>query len=234
MWLMDERGRVHKTEKDVFETDLGKLKIEGEPGKCLKTHKGKGFWVIKPEFPDFEKKMKRGPQTIKFKDLGFIAAKIGLREGYRVLDAGAGSGMLTCFMAGVVGDKGKVYSYDRDDRSLKVTQQNIDLLGLKNVELIKADIYKGIKQKELDAITLDLAEPLKALKHAKKALKKTGFLAIYLPNMTQVQEFLKKNTMHLDSITEILQREWDVSGKICRPKHHMLAHTGFIIILRNL
>jgi tRNA (adenine57-N1/adenine58-N1)-methyltransferase len=234
MWVIDEKGRVFQTEKEYLETDLGKVKLEGKAGDALKTHKGRKVFVINPEIPDMFKRMKRGPQTINPKDAGFIAVKTGLRPGYRVLDAGAGSGFLTCFMAKVVGENGKIYAYERDKRSLKVLKENVRNLGLENIEIVETDVYKKIREKDLDLITLDLPEPWKAMKHARKALKKAGFLAVYLPNITQVQQFLKKNKMFVDSISEIIMRNWEVDGKVCRPKHHMLGHTGFIIILRNL
>ncbi len=233
MWLIDEKGRIHLTDKEVLETDLGKVKLAGEVGDTLKSHTGKKFFIIKPEIPDMFKKMKRGPQTIRNKDMGLIAVKTGLREGYNVLDAGAGSGFLTCFMAKVVGDSGRIYAYEREKRFSKIVRENVKRLGLKNVEIIEKDVYNGIDQKKLDLITLDLPEPWKALKHVKKALKKSGFLAVYLPNMTQVQKFLEKNNMFLESINEILHREWEIENRICRPKHHMLGHTAFILILRN-
>ncbi len=233
MWVIDERGKIYRG-KETIETDLGKVELKGGVGDVIKSHKNRRFVVIGPEIPDFLKKAKRGPQTMEAKDIGFIITKTGLREGYRVLDAGAGSGFFTIYASKIVGKNGKVYSYERDSRSLKILKNNLEEIGAKNVEIIEKDVYKGIKQKELDLINLDLAEPWRVLRHAKKSLKKGGFMSVYLPNITQVQEFIKKNKFFVDSINEILKREWVVDKNICRPKHHMLGHTAFIIILRNI
>ncbi|HPD00460.1 MAG TPA: class I SAM-dependent methyltransferase [Acetivibrio sp.] len=59
-------------------------------------------------------------------------------EGDTVVDATCGNGNDTAFLAGLVGEKGKVYSFDIQDRALCNAKKRIDELGLtKRVELIK-------------------------------------------------------------------------------------------------
>src|SRR3989344_1689834 len=131
----------------------------------------------------------------------------------------------------------KVTVYETHPEHHKVVQKNIALCGLTNVTLKQEDIYNGIKEKELDLITLDLPEPWQVIKHAEKSLKDGGYLVIYLPNLTQMQKFLtslKGTSFKVLEVLELLERKWAINEQIMRPEFQMLGHTGFMAFCRKL
>ena len=46
--------------------------------------------------------IERGPQIITLKDAGIISAFTGISSGFRVVEAGSGSGALTSYLANLV------------------------------------------------------------------------------------------------------------------------------------
>ena len=186
----------------------------------------------KDNFLDLLKKIKRGPAIILQKDIGVILANTSIDKGSKVLDAGAGSGVLTCNLARFVK---KVYSYDNRKEFLEIAKENAKKFGLKNITFRNLDIFENIKDKNIDLITLDLKDSWKALLNAKKALKKDGELVTYLPNITQVIEFVNKlKDFKLVKVVENIEREWVIDETRTRPEHQGLMHTGFLVFVRKI
>ncbi len=109
---------------------------------------------------------------------------------------------------------------------------------MKNLKVKNKDIYKGIDEKNIDLVTLDLPEPWKALKSVEKALKIGGFLVSYSPTIPQVIDFVNKinedkNFIHIKTI-ELIQREWEIDGRKVRPKTTQTVHTGFLSFVRRI
>lgn len=64
--------------------------------------------------------------------------KLFVKEGDTAVDATCGNGNDTVFLAGLVGEKGKVYSFDIQDRAIQNTTKKINGLGFKaRVEIVK-------------------------------------------------------------------------------------------------
>lgn len=193
------------------------------------------FIVLDPVFLDDYKRIKRLAQIITLKDIGAIIANTGITKDSIVLDAGSGSGALACFLSMLAK---KVITIDIDKKSVDVTVENVEGLGLKNVVVKQGDIYnaKSIDEKNIDVFVLDVPEPWKAVKTAKKVLKIGGFLVIYLPNISQVQEFVKALPKEFlqEKTIEVIEREWAVDKKRTRPKTKDHAHTGFLTFVRRL
>ena len=186
-----------------------------------------------PDYIQLSRKIKRGPAIILPKDIAIIIANSNLDKESRVLDAGSGSGILTCFLARFVK---RVYSYDNRKEFLNIAKENSKLFGLKNITFRHKDVFMEIKEKNLDLITLDLKEPEKALTNCHKALKPAGYLAVYLPNISQVQDLVKKldKKFKIIKTIETIERPWLVEEQRLRPEHFILGHTGFIAILRKI
>lgn len=67
-----------------------------------------------------------------------------VHEGDIVIDATAGNGGDTAFLAGLVGDTGKVYSFDIQEQAIQNTKKKLEMLKLINrVELIK-DVHQNM------------------------------------------------------------------------------------------
>jgi len=105
---------------------------------------------------DFFKKiksLKRGPAIMKEKDIGAILANVDIDKNSVVLDAGSGTGLMTIYLAKFVK---KVYSYDSNKEFLTIAKENSKYLNLKNIVFKNKDITKGIEEKNLDFINLDM------------------------------------------------------------------------------
>ncbi|MBN2053149.1 methyltransferase domain-containing protein [Candidatus Woesearchaeota archaeon] len=220
-----------------FSTKHGTIRkkdLAKEPGSKVKMGSHE-FIILDPVFLDHYKRIKRMAQIITLKDIGAIIAHTGINKESVVLDAGAGSGALACFLAMIAK---KVISYEKDKRSLEIARSNVEDLGLKNIIINEGDIYdyKKIKEKYADVFTLDVPEPEKAIKTALKVLKTGGFLTVYLPNINQVQDFVKAlpEEFLLEKTIEVIEREWTIDEKRARPATKDHGHTGFLTFARKL
>lgn len=227
---------VRELNKD-FHTQFGYIKakdLKKKKGKVI-TNTKKEMYIFEPSFIDVYRKIKRAPQIITLKDIGIIIAETGVNSKSKVVDAGAGSGALACFLANIAKE---VVSYEIRKDFFKVVEYNKKLLGLKNLKIKNKDIYQGIIERNVDLITLDLPEPWKVLKNVDKALKVGGFIVSYSPTVPQVMDFVKEagknnNFVHIKTI-ELIKREWDVKERVVRPKTSIINHTGFLTFLRKI
>jgi len=178
------------------------------------------------------RKIRRGPAIILQKDIGIILANTSIDKNSIVLDAGSGCGVLSMNLARFVK---KVYSYDVRKDFLEIARDNAEKLGMKNIAFRNLDVFEDIKEKNLDLITLDLKDPWMALENCKKSLKKNGELVVYLPNMTQVHEFVNKldSDFKLEKVIEDIQREWIVDERRARPENIGILHTGFLVFVKK-
>lgn len=227
-------GKMFAFKGEDLHTNFGLVKAEDIKDGKVKSNKGKEFVVLEPNFNDLINFMKRGPQMPLAKDIAVIMYYSGVDKDSKVLDAGSGSGLLTCSLARVAK---KVVSYEVKESNHNLAKKNAEFFGLKNVEFKLKDIYSGIDEKDLDVITLDLPEPWQVLEHAQKALKLGGTLVTYLPSIKQVDQLVKeaKQKGFLVSKTiEVLEREWVVKENIVRPSHDMYGHTAFLTFLRKI
>jgi tRNA (adenine57-N1/adenine58-N1)-methyltransferase len=250
--LKDKKGRkylITLKKGGIFEFHQGKVFhdeiFSKEVGESVFSSKGKELLILKPTLSEFIlKKLKRKSQIIYPKDAGQILVLADIFDGAKVLECGTGSGALTLYLLRYVGKEGKVFSIDAREDMIKVAQKNIEdffqkpIGEIKNLVLKKEDL-KDFKEKDFDRIILDLPNPWDYLDKIKKILKEGGILACWLPTVLQifnlvdkVQNEFKKD-FDLEGIFETLQREWQKEGKSLRPKDQMVAHTGFLIILRK-
>ena len=65
-----------------------------------------------------------------------VLRKIGVRKGQTVLDFGCGRGNYTIPVARIVGEEGRVYALDRNQRALDELMQRVEGEGLRNVTRI--------------------------------------------------------------------------------------------------
>lgn len=177
-------------------------------------------------------KIRRGPAIMLQKDIGIILANTDIDKTSVVLDAGSGCGVLSINLARFVK---KVYSYDVRKDFLEIAKENSRKFGIKNIVFRNKNVFERIKDKNLDLITLDLKDPWMALKNCKKALKKNGDLVVYLPNITQVHEFVNKldRDFRLVKVVEDIQREWVVDERRARPENIGILHTGFLVFVKK-
>ena len=239
--IIDKKQNTFVFKNQDLHTKEGYLKkediVKAQPGDTLKTNIKREMIILEAAFIDLYNKIKRGPQIIPRKDVGTIIVEVGLQPNWKIVDAGAGCGALSCFLANLV-PKGKVYTYDVREDHLAITEKNIELLSLKNITAKKHDIYEGIPIKDIDLITLDVPEPWNVVPHAEEKLKVGGFLVSYSPCVPQVSDFVEavyrsEKLVHLKTI-EMIQREWEFVNRKQRPATQQLGHSGFITFCRKI
>lgn len=187
--------------------------------------------------PSIWKKLKRGPQVILLKDAAMISALTGLQSGDRVIDCGAGSGFLSCYLGSIVAPAGKVYSYEKREEFHKLSEGNVRKAGLEGVvELKLKDALEGFDETEVELVTLDLADSPLLLPHSFAALKAGGFCAGYLPHAEQVQAFVKaalQAGFEQRETIEVIVRPMLVRERGFRPENSGLLHTAYLSFLRK-
>ncbi|MFH1682766.1 MAG: methyltransferase domain-containing protein [Candidatus Woesearchaeota archaeon] len=225
-----------KDTDDDFHTSQGIISskdLQSKKTEVLSSKKQK-FSLIEPNFVDLWENLKRGPQIVLQKDIGLIITKTGINKNSKVVDAGGGSLSLSGYLAHLCKE---VTTYEINQSLISTLEYNKKLFGFKNIKIKQGSIYDGIEEKEIDLITLDLAEPWRVLPHAEKALKQGGFLVIYLPNMLQMKTFLdglSRSKIQLLELEELMERKWKVEQNILRPEYDQLAHTGFLCFCRKI
>ncbi|MDT5313666.1 MAG: tRNA (adenine57-N1/adenine58-N1)-methyltransferase catalytic subunit [Mycobacterium sp.] len=215
--------------------------IIGQPeGSVVKSANGDPFLVLRPLLIDYVLSMPRGAQVIYPKDAAQIVHEGDIFPGARVLEAGAGSGALTCSLLRAVGPEGTVVSYEvREDHAVHAERNVITFYGERpaNWDLRIADLvtYDG---PEVDRAVLDMLAPWEVLEAVAGALVSGGVLMVYVATVTQLSRVVEAMREQLcwtePRAWELLQRGWDVVGLAVRPQHSMRGHTAFLVSARKL
>ncbi len=231
------RQKVVVAGAGIFHSDLGILDLKKIVGKnynsAVETTAGRKVILAKPQFYDLLACCKRGPAVILPRDFAAIVSLTGVGKGSVCVDVGAGSGWLTAQLANVCK---KVVAYEVRKDFYEIAKRNFAFLSLKNVVVKNEDAITKVSEKDVDLVTVDMSEPWLALKSASEALRAGGYFVAYCPQITQVQELVGKlgEGWQLEKVNEIIQREWKVVDRICRPEHQMLGHTAFIVVARKV
>jgi tRNA (adenine57-N1/adenine58-N1)-methyltransferase len=245
--LTDARGRHYTmvlAPGEEFHTHRGAVthdSVIGLPeGSVVKSTNGDPFLVLRPLLIDYVLSMPRGAQVIYPKDAAQIVHEGDIFPGARVLEAGAGSGALTCSLLRAVGPEGRVVSYEvRDEHADHAARNVATFFGERpaNWELVVADVaeYAG---PEVDRVVLDMLAPWEVLDTIATALRPGGVLMIFVATVTQLSrsvEALREQQCWTEPRAwETLQRGWNVVGLAVRPQHSMRGHTAFLISARKL
>jgi tRNA (adenine57-N1/adenine58-N1)-methyltransferase len=214
------------------------IKLLGKTyGSCITLGRNQ-YWLLPSKVLDHLDTMTRKAQIILPKDSALIALYCNLSPGANVIEGGLGSGALTIFLLSLVGASGKVTTYEKREDFAKVGKRNIENACLSESWVLKMkDITKGISEKNMDAVILDIPEPWLAVDHAHSALSSGGALACYVPTTNQVEKVVKEIQAHpfIDIHThETLHREMIVGSGGIRPSFEMLGHTGYITVAKKV
>ncbi len=232
--------RVAKGKK--MHTHLGIIDLDNviglEYGNRIKTAKDKNIYLLKPTIYDFIMKSERKTQIVYPKDLGYIAARTGLSNGFTVLEVGTGSGALTTFMASIVKPNGHVHTFDVRPEFMEIAKKNIEKAGLdKFVTMNQLDIKDGIYLKDADLAVVDLGDPWTVLPYVHQCLKGSGSFTAICPTMNQVEKLatsLKENNFADIECTEIIMRHIEGREGMTRPSFRMIAHTAYLVFARKV
>ncbi len=242
--LLVVRGKkflVTIKEGATFHTHKGYIRYDdiiGKPwGIVAKTNMDVEVLVLRPTTADIMEKLGRKTQIIYPKDAGFIIIKSGILPGFRVLEAGSGSGSLTIALSRAVGPSGTVYSYEKEEKFLKIARRNVNRFGLGNVIFHHGDIRDGVDERDIDAVFLDLPDPWNALRVVHEAMRPGAVLTIFVPSYEQIKKAcmaLKESGFSDPEIHEILIRRIECNEERTRPATRMIGHTGFVIFTRKI
>jgi tRNA (adenine57-N1/adenine58-N1)-methyltransferase len=130
--LTDPKGRqnlVVLQPGKSFHTHRGSLAHDdliGRPeGSVVRSSGGTPYVALRPLLADFTLAMTRGAAVIYPKDAAQIVALADIFPGARVLEAGAGSGALSCWLLRAVGDEGLLVSYERRADFADIARENV-------------------------------------------------------------------------------------------------------------
>src|SRR3984885_9451863 len=130
-----------------FHTHRGAIthdSVLGQPeGSVVKSANGDPFLVLRPLLMDYVLSMPRGAQVIYPKDAAQIVHEGDMFPGANVLEAGAGSGALTCSLLRAVGSEGQVVSYEVRADHAEHAQRNVSVFfgqAPENWRLIIGDV----------------------------------------------------------------------------------------------
>ncbi|HUG87079.1 MAG TPA: tRNA (adenine-N1)-methyltransferase [Euzebya sp.] len=246
--MMDRKGR-----RFMFQLEAGKDyhfhrgiihhdDLIGLPeGSTVTSTMSAKLTVVRPTTTDWTLKAPRGAQVVYPKDQAMIVTLGDILPGATVVEAGAGSGALTCALLRAVGVEGRVVSFERREDHAEVAVANVArrMGGVPdNWALTVGDLADGLAQLRCDRLVLDMLEPWAHLEAAAGAIHPGGLLIAYTPTITQVMRV--RQAMDPDprwglvQTSETLLRTWNVDGLAVRPDHRMVAHTAFLTTARRM
>jgi tRNA (adenine57-N1/adenine58-N1)-methyltransferase len=232
---------------EIFHTNRGYIEFNDLIGKPFGSvvfskpfdTQGYKFYVLKPLPSDYILHMARKTQIIYPEDAGLILLYGDISPGSKVIEAGCGSGALTCILGNYIRPDGHVYSFDIRDSSLKRTNKNVKKAQLEEyVTIKKADILtEDLNLQEIDSIILDIPQPWEAIERVKEYLKLSGILVSFSPTIEQVKKTtfkLQKNGFFDINTYELMKRTMQVKENATRPQVRMIGHTGYLTFGRKI
>ena len=248
--LVDSKGRKHNFELVAgkrFFSNRGHLDhdelIGREEGFTIRSSMGGEYLVFRPLLSEFVVSMPRGAAVIYPKDSAQIVAMADIFPGAVVVEAGVGSGALTCSLLRAVGPYGRVHSFERREEFADVARKNVTQFfggehpswSLELGDLAEALPASGIRA---DRVILDMLAPWECVEAAADALTAGGILIAYVATTTQLSRFVETVRVH-GGFTEpqpweSLVRDWHVEGLAVRPGHKMIGHTAFLVTARRM
>jgi tRNA (adenine57-N1/adenine58-N1)-methyltransferase len=246
--LTDPKGRLHTVVLEPgkqFHTHRGAIAHDdliGAPeGSVVHSTANTGYLAFRPLLADFVLSMPRGAQVIYPKDAAQIVGFGDIGPGMRVLEAGAGSGALTCSLLRAVGSGGAVTSYERRDDFADVARSNVGAFFGEvpaNWSLRLGDLADHPADEVVDRVVLDMLEPWAVLPTVAVALRPGGVLVGYVATVTQLSTYVEalraQGVWTEPHAWETLLRPWHAVGLAVRPEHRMVAHTAFLVTARRL
>jgi len=130
--LTDPKGRMHQivlSAGGTFHTHRGALSHDdliGRPeGSVVTASSGTAYVALRPLLADYTLAMKRGATIVYPKDAAQILAYADVFPGARVLEAGAGSGALSCWLLRATGPDGEVVSFEARQDFAEIARENV-------------------------------------------------------------------------------------------------------------
>jgi len=250
--LTDPKGRMHTITlvpgKD-FHTAKGAIHhddiLGGPEGVVVSSSNGTKYLAQRPLLRDFVLSMPRGATVVYPKDAALVVGLADIYPGAMVVEAGAGSGAMTCSLLRAVGDEGQVFSFERREDFADVARANVErhfggphpAWTLTCGDLV-TELDALVKAGSVDRAVLDMLAPWECLQSIHRVLRPGAVLCVYVATTTQlsrtVETLRAQGGWTEPEALETLLRTWHVEGLAVRPNHRMNGHTGFLITVRRL
>jgi tRNA (adenine57-N1/adenine58-N1)-methyltransferase len=197
--------------------------------------------VFRPLLNEFVVSMPRQAAVVYPKDAAQIVAMADVFPGARVVEAGVGSGALTCYLLRAVGPGGLVSSYERRQEFADQAVANVDQYfdGRHPAwKLTVGDLVESLDDEDVDRVILDMLAPWECVDRVADVLTPGGLVCAYVATTTQLGKTVETLRAH-GGFTEpqpweSLVRDWHVEGLAVRPGHKMIGHTGFLVTARRM
>jgi tRNA (adenine57-N1/adenine58-N1)-methyltransferase len=225
-----------------FHTHLGIIDVSSiigmEYGSAIRTTEGKLIFLMEPTIHDFIMKSERRTQIVYPKDLGYIVARTGLKNGSKVLEVGTGSGALATFMASIVKPEGHIYTFDVNSEFMEIAKRNLEKAGMAQyVTMHQHDPHQGVDIRNVDVATVDLGDPWTVIDQVYDALKGGGAFVAICPTMNQIEKTaaqLKKSGYADIDCVELMIRNMEAREGMTRPSMRMIGHTTYLVFARKV
>jgi tRNA (adenine57-N1/adenine58-N1)-methyltransferase catalytic subunit len=225
-----------------FHTHLGIIDVSSiigmEYGSAIRTTEGKLIFLMEPTIHDFIMKSERKTQIVYPKDLGYIVARTGLKNGSKVLEVGTGSGALATFMASIVKPEGHIYTFDVNSEFMEIAKRNLEKAGMAQyVTMHQHDPHQGVDIRNVDVATVDLGDPWTVIDQVYDALKGGGAFVAICPTMNQIEKTttqLKKSGYADIDCVELMIRNMEAREGMTRPSMRMIGHTTYLVFARKV
>jgi tRNA (adenine57-N1/adenine58-N1)-methyltransferase len=210
-------------------------------GSVVTSTGGVQYLALRPLLADVVVSMPRGAAVVYPKDAAQIVTLADIFPGARVVEAGAGSGALTCSLLRAVGVTGHVSSYERREDFARVAATNVaSFFGGDHPawHLTVGDLAQSLTERDVDRAILDMLAPWECVQVLAEALAPGGLVCAYVATTPQLSRFVETVRMHAGftepQAWESMVRSWHVEGLAVRPEHKMNGHTGFLVTARRL
>jgi tRNA (adenine57-N1/adenine58-N1)-methyltransferase catalytic subunit len=245
--LTDPKGRKHRLvliQGKSFHTHRGSIAHDdliGQPeGSVVLSAGGTAYIALRPLLADFAVSMPRGAAVVYPKDAAQIVGLADIFPGACVVEAGAGSGALSCWLLRAVGEAGQLTSFERRPDFAEIAAANVErYFGGPHPawRLVVGDLDPAGLQ-HADRVVLDMLAPWEHAHGAAAMLIPGGLICCYVATTTQlartVSTLREQGNFAEPAAWETMQRGWHVDGLAVRPEHRMIGHTGFLITARRL
>ena len=230
-------GKFHTAKGSISHDDL----IAQSEGIVVTSSGGTQFLAMRGLLNEFTVSMPRGAAVIYPKDAAQILMSADVFPGARVLEAGAGSGALTCSLLRAIGPSGRLISYERRADFANLARRNVEsFFGARppSWELRVGDLVGSLTGEPLDRVILDMLAPWDCVTALAEVLVPGGVFCAYVTTTTQLAQTVETLRVHTGfsepEATESMVRAWHVEGLAVRPRHNMVGHTGFVITARRM
>ena len=259
MVLLAEGRTFHTHRGGLAHDDL----IGAPEGTVVKSSGGTPYVALRPLLADFTLSMARGAAVVYPKDAAQIIALADIFPGARVLEAGAGSGALSCWLLRNVGEDGLLVSYERRADFADIARDNVERffggphpawqLRVGDLMEVTGGAEPSAGEREPGRRSPTAPSGLRIVstgwywtcwRHgssrslAAEVLIPGGVLCCYVATVTQlsrtVESIREQSSFDEPAAWESMVRGWHVDGLAVRPEHRMVGHTGFLITARRL